>query len=58
MIYRAENDEKRATFIARLETQDLFKLLEKCSLLNNDEIDNQITALEISSNQLTGTTTY
>ena len=36
----------------------MFKMLEKCSQLNNDEIDNQITALEINCNQLTGTTAY
>ena len=40
MIYRAENDEKKANFIARLETQGIFKHLEKWGDKGNDEIDN------------------
>lgn len=47
MIYRADNDEKKANFIARFETQGIFKLLQRWGNHGNDEIDNQITAFEL-----------
>lgn len=58
MLYRAENDEQRAGFIATLETQGIFKYIERQSELGNDEIDDQIIALEHNTQDLTSTTTY
>lgn len=58
MINRAEEENRKAKFIAKLESLGMFNLLQKWGQHGDEEINNQITVFQISSNEITTTETY
>jgi len=58
MINRAEDEPKQAKFIAKLESQGIFPLLQKWGQNGDEDINNQITVFQMSSNSITSSETY
>ena len=59
MIFQAEQNEvKEAKFVAKLESLQINDLLKRWFDIGNEDIQEQITAYQISINQITGSLVY